>query len=364
MLEGFTTYPSPLPIPRGAPENPPSTHLRTLAWLRFLLDRLDDVQAWATGSKPNHPEAWNTNRKSDANLLRKLFRLKGKAPKISARTLLRPASLLDTIFGPLLDGQGGGGKWFSDKLSRGIARPSDQHLAWIDDLVPGSLKAFYEPPEPFDPWFYDALDFQSPWFGRIFLWRAMDPDHFDPNWKELLATTPEAGRSPKVNARVRSKRDVRWSLTDSERDRFAGEIELAVVHTGFPDEANEPGGLQRAVEQMHAARAARRSGKAVAHPVTKRLHTLSDAQAFIALTNAIATYRLANIVDLDDRGLAAWCLRGTLDAMRGRIVKVQRRVFYPLPRNVAPLEGSLRKLGLWEPRAAKLRRVESVKRKR
>lgn len=341
MLEGFRTYPTKIPVSQGAPTSPDSSDLRTRAWLRHLLDRLDDVRNWAVGKTPA-PTAWQTSRKADAVLIRQTFQ-SGYAPNIPKRLTARSASLLDDIFGPVFAGRrGGGGKWFIDKLAGGHARPDEQRLQWIDDLVPGSLAAFYQLPAPFDPWFYDALDFQSPWFGRLYLFRAIDPGLNYPEWDEWLVATDDGSRLPDA---TRLPHKDRWSVSDEERARFESEMASAMVHSAFPLDVDWLEDSGNALEQLHAARAATRSGKAM-HPITKVLRKLPDAHAFMALTNAIAAYRLAGLIHLEDRCLVAWWLRGALEAMHGRIRKFERRWFYPLPRKAAPFEGTLRNLGL------------------
>jgi hypothetical protein len=358
MLDGFSTYPSKLPTPRGAPDNPPSTHLRTLAWIRFLLDRMPDVEAWAQG-KRSPPDGWR-QRKMDADILRRTFRHK-LSPRVSVRPSGRPVSLLDEVFGPIFSGRDGrSGLWFGDKVVRGLTRPSDERLAWLDDLVPGSLKAFYEPPAPLDPWFYDALDFESPWFGRLFLWRAMDPAYFHSEWDDLLQPTAEEGQSRRLMGHVREKMHARWDVTDTERVKFEAEMETALTHVAYPSEAMSSG-FADALESLHAARAASRSGKYIKHPVVKQTRMYPFPQKMTGLTDAIAAYRLADLVGLEDRRIVSWWLRGALDAVAGRMKKEQLRWFYPMPNRTLPLEGALRKLGVWEPRATRMRRVPAKK---
>lgn len=350
MLEIISTYAIKTPLLQGAPKKPASDRLRTLAWLRFLLDELNKVKDWA-GRETTTPKAWRTNRIRDADAIRRTFRY--APPDIPQRASERRVLLLDKVFGSLFaDKFSDNNRWFSNKLVSGKSHPGTQRLQRLDDLVPGSRMAFYDLPAPLDPWFYNALDFQSPWFGRLFLYRAMDPHQLEPDWEALLQSTPKSARWPHVENDVRCERDIKWSVPATKRRRFADEIETALVHVAFPDEANSAGGFHDGLEQVRAIRAAHASGKQVAHPVTAWLGKLPDAQAFVALTDAIAAYRLAGLVGLEDRGLAAWWLAGAIDALRGRIAKYERVWFYPMTNDAAPLEGMLRKLGLWEPSAA------------
>jgi hypothetical protein len=335
MLEGFgSKNPKRISQPTGKPPNPPSTHLRNLAWLRFLLDRTRLIRAWALGRR-KAPPAWHSRRAVDAAKVRQLF-LHGPAPTIPRRRLERPVALLDAIFDDVLHGKRGrSGLWFGDKVVRGVARPDARRLKWLDDLVPGSAEAFEREPKGLDPWFYGALDFQSPWYARIHLWRTMDQARQDPGWEALASETDAMEGVP---AAVWARRHHRWTMRASDVRALRAEIALALAHIVYPDEINNPDGMREAEREVRAARAASERDPRAVHPVARRVRGYSEHLQWTALSDALAALRLERLLGIED-GLAVWWVQGVMGGAHATIERQQHRWFCSLPHQVPPLEG-------------------------
>lgn len=328
---------------RGRQPNPPSAVLRNLAWMRFLLDRLPDVASWATGSTPP-PASWHRRCAQDARHLTAVFQ---NSPHLLAQSKAgdRPVSLLDRVFSEVLGGSGGGGRYFGDRLYRGRMRPSPSHLARFEEMVPGSRAAFEHEPPGMDRWFYDALDVQSPWFGRFFLLRAQDPQFRDPEWTEaglLVASGPDDGRGdagvPVLSEAVRARRDDRWDGFDGDevlRDQIRG----SPFHAIRPDLAYaEDSVVDEAFSSLEAAAAAGEDPKRCAE--LSPLWNAPLAMRWAALSNAVAVHRVATMVR-GNTPITRWCLQAAREALQADIEAAESEKFCRVAGRVGPVSAVL-----------------------
>ncbi|MBL8297916.1 MAG: hypothetical protein JNN30_06140 [Rhodanobacteraceae bacterium] len=346
MLEGFDLVKfSSIPRP-GRPAGRPSNRLRNLAWLRFLLRGLDDVRDWAGTSefapangaragttervdvvgKPR-PRAWTAHRRSDALSLARVF---ASLPdlEIASDPLQRRPALLDAVFGPLFSGaEDSTGRYFSDRLVRGVVSPDASRLERLDDLVPGSRRAFVGEPEGVDPWLYDALDFSNPWFAKLYLWRACDPDLQDPQWTRWLVGPDATDGMPRLNDSTRAEMNVSFDFTEDDAARLSKMVLGAMAFTAEPELLHAPSGEVDEVKAELLAAAAAPWG-AVPHPVARGVAKMAVLDKWAALSNAVAGVRLCRMVG-GDAELAAWWLHGVREGMRGDVDGAQRVLFCP-----------------------------------
>jgi hypothetical protein len=360
MLEGFEP-PVFSSSPRtGRPPKSASAHLRNLSWLRFLLRSLDDVERWAldwrksggkaagtsslslpAGDAVGIPTTWHA-RHLDAETLGGFFSASGRAPLPS--DLARSPALLDDVFGALFAGpESGGGRYFADRVVRGLVSPDATRLQRLDDLVPGSRKAFEQEPGEIDRWFYDAFDFTNPWFAKLYLWRAADPYIEDPGWDLLVTATSPWPEMPTLRGDVREQLHAPYALTDRDRASFESLIENAVAITVQPSLAKSPAHeLYEARARLPDAGAASSSSTAT-HPVAVAVARMENADRWVALSNAVAGCRLARLIDLPP-ALTAWWLRGVCAGMADDIREAQQRLYCSMPRSKPTLEAVLQPL--------------------
>jgi hypothetical protein len=335
MIYGIGLRP---PEPRkqtgGRPPSRPSTHLRTLAWMRFLLNGLPHLRKYALGTQ-GPPASW-ARRAPDADALRKFFRQ--TAPVIHADPLRRRVSLLDQVFGAIEPSLG---RWFSDKARRGLTHPSVQRLKRLDDLLPGSANAFRKVPTGLDPGFYDAIDFESPWFGRLHLWRIMDPAQMDPSWERLLedghAYRPGDEKVMAAGFPVGAwrRRFELWEIRPSERRRLRSELVLALAHVAYPGDVDEAW-FDHPWRILGAARAACEKNPALFHPVRDRVRQWPKKRQWAALTDALAALRLDAIAGVRE-DLVPWWVRSVMAGMTETIEEQEKKWFCALPRKRPPL---------------------------
>ncbi len=330
------TKPEPRRHYDGRPALPPSTTLRTLAWLRFLLNKADLLRERALGRK-RAPPGWR-RRAPDVEALQKLFRLDA-APAVHADAHQRTVSLLDAIFGVVKPSLG---RWFSDKARRGRIHPDAQQLQWIDDLVPGSARAFEQAPRGLNADFYDALDFHSPWFGRLYLWRVIDPVHRDDAWGRLLEDghVMEPGDDRIMPAGFPfgawRRRNELWKVRPAERRRLRDEIALAMAHVAYPGDVDDHPGFNSPRQIMRAARAACEREPLAPNPIRDRIRTWDAAKQWAALTDALAAHRLDQIAVIGD-GMAGWWARSVMAGMASTIKKRERVWFCSMTNDAPPL---------------------------
>lgn len=346
MLEGFDSVTFSSIKRSGRPTSPPSNRLRNLAWLRFLLRALDDVKAWASaqeiasgnarrvglteptgGARKPMPQAWTTHRRSDALVLTRVF---ASLPdlEIASDPLQRRPALLDAVFGPLFSGaEDSTGRYFSDRLVRGVVSPDASRLERLDDLVPGSRRAFEVEPEGVDPWFYDALDFSNPWFAKLYLWRACDPDLQDPQWTRWLVGPDATDGMPRLNQDARAEMNAPFEFNEGEAGRLSEMAFSAMAFTAEPDLVHAPSGEVEEVKAELLAAAAAPWGT-VPHPIARGVARMAVVDKWAALSNAVAGVRLCRMVG-GDAELAAWWLHGVREGMRGDLDRVQRADFCP-----------------------------------
>lgn len=354
MLEGFDSVTFSSIRKNGRPSSRPSNRLRNLAWLRFLLCGLDDVRAWAGASEcasgngrpsgvdksPGEtgkpiPPAWATHRRSDAVALDQVF---ANLPdlEIASDPLQRRPALLDAVFGPLFCGtEDSTGRYFGDRVARGLVSPDASRLERLDDLVPGSRCAFEVEPEGMDPWFYDALDFSNPWFAKLYLWRACDPDLQDPQWAQWLVAPGAADGTPRLNAVARAEMNAAYDFSEDDADRFGGMVLSAMAFTTEPDLIHAPSGDVERVKAEVLAAAAAPLGT-VPHSIARSVARMNELDKWAALSNAVAGVRLCGLVG-GDHELAAWWLHGVREGMRDEVGRAQRVQFCP-----AQYKGGLR----------------------
>ncbi|MEO6690271.1 MAG: hypothetical protein ABIS07_11520 [Dokdonella sp.] len=358
MLEGFEP-PQFISAPRtGRPPRAASSHLRNLAWLRFLLRSLDDVERWALAWKERTgddapldsmevpsiaapaaiPSTWYRCH-ADADLLSAFFSDPHRTP-MPSDVLARNPALLDDVFGRLFAGvDAGGGRYFSDRIVRGLVSPDVTRLQRLDDISPGSRGTFEHEPAGIDPWFYDALDFTSLWFAKLYLWRVEDPGLVDPGWDPYLAEPPAWPAMPLLAPGIRETKYAPHAPTDRDIDRFERLIANAVAMTAHPYLAESPSHeVEEAVARLHAAAAAPSSSPTtVPHPVAVSVGRMDQVGRWAALSNAVAGCRLARMADIDP-SFAAWWLRGVCDAMLADIQAVDRELYCPMPKGRPALE--------------------------
>jgi len=354
MLEGFDSVTFSSIRKNGRPPSRPSNRLRNLAWLRFLLRALDDVKGWAGDPQfaagagqqlgitaPNGgggqplPPAWLGRSRPDAEALAQVFACSPKL-KIPVDPLRRRPKVLDAVFGPLLSGiKGTTGRYFGDRLARGLASPDRPTLKRLNDLVPGSQPAFDAEPEGLDPWFYDALDFSNPWFAKVYLWRACDPDLQGPEWDQWLVARDAADGMPRLNPSTRAEMNAPFVFSEDDGIRFGKMILGAMAFTAEPELVHAPSGAVDAVKAELLAAAAAPVGT-VPHPIALSVAQMNALDKWAALSNAVAGARLSRIVG-GDRALAAWWLRGVREGMGEDVGRTQQAHFYP-----AQLKGGIR----------------------
>lgn len=354
MLEGFDSVTFSSIRKNGRPSRRPSNRLRNLAWLRFLLRALDDVRVWAgylqfaaekgqqrgvtapteETSKPI-PQAWTTHRRSDAQTLAQVF---ADLPdqEFDSNPLQRRPALLDVVYGPVLSGtKGSTGRYFGDRLARGLASPDRPILKRLNDLAPGSQRAFDAEPEGIDPWFYDSLDFSNPWFAKVYLWRACDPDFQDPEWDQWLVGRDAADGMPRLNASTRAEMNAPFVFNEDDGVRFEEMVLGAMAFTAEPELVHAPSGAVDAVKAELLAAAAAPIGT-VPHPIACSVARMNELDKWAALGNAVAGVRLCGLVG-GDHELAAWWLHGVREGMRDEVGRAQRVQFCP-----AQYKGGLR----------------------
>ncbi|MBS0382320.1 MAG: hypothetical protein JSR56_07795 [Proteobacteria bacterium] len=318
----------------GRPPLPPSTRLRTLAWMRFLLDQMPRLEAYALGNR-TAPPGWQ-RRRPDAEALRRFFR--DTPPVIHADLLRRRPSLLDCVFGAIEPSLG---RWFSDKARRGLTHPEVQRLKRIDDLIPGSAHAFRKEPPGLPPGFYDALDFLSPWYGRLHLWRVIDPSRQDPAWDQLLQDGHAyRGGDKKLTASgfpygAWRRRFELWQVRPSERRRLRDELVLALAHFAYPDDV-ETAAEFKPRQVLRAARAACERDPLAPNPIRDSVRTWAEARQWAALTDAMAALRLDEIAAIGE-DLAQWWVRSVMEGMSATIEKHERTWFCSMTNDAPPL---------------------------
>ncbi|WP_133817910.1 hypothetical protein [Tahibacter aquaticus] len=328
----------------GRRSNPPSALLRNLAWMRYLLNELHRVERWAWGDEAP-PTAWTNQRALDAQRLGEVFRASPRRV-VPDDLSQRRASLLDRVFAGVLGGTSGGGRYFGDRLYRGKTQPNETHLAWFDDLVPGSRAAFDREPPGMDRWFYDALDFQSPRFGEVFLNRAGDPQFRQSEWTDEGKLAPgDSGQRfpdadvPMLSAAVLRLRDERWQLSDADDESLAKLARGAAFEALRPDLAYDTGSsMSEAACELAAAAA---SGSDPEHCSTvSELREAPLGVRWAALSNTIGAHRLAAMV-YGSTETTRWCFRAARGAIQADIDRLQPMLFCTVAGRTGPLDAAL-----------------------
>ncbi|WP_395680458.1 hypothetical protein [Dokdonella sp.] len=317
--------------------------------MRGLLRSLDDVERWALEwagrSPPGHdappanelqvgpslapvPRGWH-DRSADADVLAAYF-ARPLRPPLPEDPLARTPTLLDQVFGPLFGGaDGSGGRYFSDRVQRGLIRPDATRLQRLDDLVPGSRRAFEAELSGMDVgWFYDALDFTNPWFARLYLWRAQDPDFEDAGWDGLLAPSTVT-TALTVAPALHEQRHAAYTVSAHDAEAFEGLIGQAAAFTVQPSLLVSPvGELDAVLYRVHAAAAAAGSpGKAL--EMVAVVSEMAPERQWAILSNAVAACRLARLLDLDTT-VPTWWLRSVRQGMAARLDAADREWYCPL----------------------------------
>lgn len=362
MVEGYFESPMPLPQKSGRPKSPLSTHLRNLAWIRDLLARLPQIRAWAlvgTYRGMRAPDVWRGARREDAAALRRAFSGKN-APRLGKLSERSP-SMLDEVFDELLHGASSrSGYWFNDKLVSGQQRPDEQRIKRFDALFPGSAAAFHREPYGLDPWFYGALDYTSVWYGRMHVWRVIDPAFQDPAWQDVLSDDDEPGAFP---SRLRRRMHRKTRLTDRDEAAFRSDILLALGHLLFPEQADAPDGFEDLEGQVAAARAAACERPNREHPIARRVRGMKERQRWQALTDSVAVLRLERLLFAEDP-VGSWWVHGVVEGMRDTIRQRQAAWYWPMTHGTPALEGFLERLMGPEGRAPQAARKGARKAKK
>ena len=338
MLEGYFETHRSLSQKAGRPKNPPSTQLRNLAWIRYLLESLPKIQTWALGG-PNAPIAWHGARRADAAVLQRVFS-REEPPHVHKVLQNRSPSLLDEVFDEMLHGRNSrSGLWFADKIVRGLRRPDEGRLKRIDDLVPGSAAAFHAEPASMDRWFYGALDFTSVWYGRMHLWRVIDPTFQDPAWQDVLSDDEEPGAFP---IRLRRRMHRKTAVSEEDNVAFRHDILFALGHLLFPEQVDAPDGLEDMERQVAAARAASSVPRAP-HPIARHVRAMRERRQWCALSDAIAVLRLERMLFTEDP-VGPWWVRGVAEGMAYTIARRHSRWYWPMPHGMPALDGLISSL--------------------
>ena len=222
------------------------------------------------------------------------------------------------------------------------AQINTQRLKWFEDLVPGSTNAFKQLPKGLDPGFYDAIDFTSPWYGRLHLWRVIDPTKQDPAWERLLEDGHAKERTDGLrmpNGFPRGawrRRNELWKIRPAERRRLRAEIALALAHFAYPDDVDHNSDFDSPLRILHDARASCDREPSAPNPVRDRVRTWDEPRQWSALTDALAALRLDQIAVIGD-GLAGWWVRSVVAGMAGTIEKREREWFCPMTNDAPPL---------------------------
>lgn len=350
MLEGFEPRVLQSAPKGGRPARAASNALRNLAWLRYLLSSLDDVCAWAGANTetpgvhgsplapsavhPPLPEAWRARPADAAELTRRCAAI---APRLPSAPLDRSCSLLDEVFGTLFGGvEGAGGRYFSDRLLRGIASPDASRLHRLDELVPGSRHAFEHEPPGVDPWFYNALDFGNPWFGKLFVWRAADPSLEDPGWDDLVDQ-----RTLAFNEAVLAQQSADYTLTEGDVVAFERLIEHAAATAAFPFLAYAPlQALEQGIADVLTAAAA---GSPRGNAVRDVMSVMPVPVQWRRLTDALAARRLSMMIDAAGK-LTRWWLRSTLGGLTSEFWLASDFCYCRLPKKARAVEQLILKM--------------------
>lgn len=327
----------------------PSNRLRNLAWIRHLLSSLDDVRNWLSveggergdrksGSeqreRPSVPPGW-VDRPADAALLKHAFSTTGM--NLHPDALRRSALLLDELLAPVFAGpEGAGGRYFSDRILRGLASPDACRLRWLDDLVPGSVLAFEREPAGVDRWFYDALDFTSPWFAKVFLWRAMDPSMEDPGWDELVLAGDAGSDQPEFTATVRDQRFADYTVSTSEVDAFESLIEHAAAVATYPSLVSAPAEeLTACIDRIGAE--ASEGAERISADLFEAIGRLSTARQWIALSNAVAARRVSSMLGTADE-ITAWWLDAVHKGLTSSFRALEEQSYARLRKGRSPVD--------------------------
>jgi len=348
MLEGFEPTVLTSAPKGGRPARLPSSRLRNLAWLRHLLDSLDSVRAWSRPASDKHgdgrventptpqsdaPPGW-LERPTDAALLKQAFSIKGG--DLPSDKLRRSPALLDDFLGPMFAGsEGGGGRYFSDRILRGLASPDVGRLHRLNDLVPGSRGAFEEVPAGVDPWFYDALDFTNPWFAKMFLWRAMDPTLEDPGWDALLESN-NGTNPPRFADAVGHLRFAPYVVSAADTHAFESLIEHAAALTAYPSAAHAPVEEHRAAIASVVETAAGSDGAATG-ALTEAVICMGPERQWMALSNAIAARRLSVALGVS-RELTTWWLGTVQGSLTETFRTLEEKRYASAPRGLSAVD--------------------------
>jgi hypothetical protein len=199
----------------------------------------------------------------------------------------------------------------------------------LDDLLPGSRAAFDLVPSGVDLWFYDALDFTCPWFGKVFLWRAMDPLLEDPGWDDVASR--EAGEGAWV-PEVSNLRFAPHALSTADVYAFESLIEHAAALAAYPSVIHAP-----LVEQQAAIAsvvdAATGGDDAATVAMVREVDRCGVARRWVSLSDALAARRLSHMLGVSG-DITAWWLR-TVHTNLGVEFRAREARCYLLPKRGA-----------------------------
>ena len=322
MLELLQEFRGPLPRATGAPSAPHSNDLRTLAWLRYLLDVLPQLDSML-GFVPQRPDVRQLRQ-----LLRR-HRLGHGAGRASIGALGR-------TLGVVL----GAPSWFTRKAALLVHAPTESILKRVERLMPGSREAFDESPPGIHSWLYDALDFQNAWIGQLFVWRIFRNEVDDGLYQDFVDEKHDRWL-PQARARMM----IQHALDDEARAYLGRMVLPALTRLAFPDDRTGP---DEPLAQERLLDAAAAAGLKPCAQLAHRLSNpqLRDSDALETWGNALGILRMCQLAGLDETCFAEWCYRGAIVGIRSRLAKADRSCFYPMPRKISGLSGQLRALGL------------------
>lgn len=242
---------------------------------------------------------------------------------------------------------------FGTRYAYGRHTPSQEVQDLFARAVPHSSKLLLEPPAPFDPLLYHALDFQNVLAGRALLLRVIAPWEVEMDGRSIMVHDDDEGQAD-VDAVLGD--DARKSLPPLDFGTYTilcGEVVEAAACALYPAESSDAEGRRHMVDRLMSN---------VDILVAIRPRTFTEATRF--LTDSLAAYRLSMLLGSDppdvgvpeihtqSQRIAAKWLYASLKALTEHpdFDDQDRSAFYRPPRSkITALEEALRLANCWYP---------------
>ena len=334
--------------PSSRPKRANSEILSTRAWVQYILDFCNS----AVSKDAPLPISWGENlTPGERDVLARRLKCAGLTKDAEPR--LRTPKDLDTLWHELRRRKSidkvSGDPVFETRYAYGHNTPSQEVQDLFALIVPNSSKLFLQPPEPFDPFLYHALDFQNVLTGRVLLLRVIAP------WEvksagDALVVHEDNGEQFEIDAALGDdERKSHAPLDFQTRATLCGEVVEAVACGVFPAEASEGSGRLSAIDRVLSWDS----------KVRVDLGSSGFTYATRSLTDSLTAYRLATVLAGDPqdrqtdckRAAAIW-LHAALDALihHPDFGENDKKAFYRPPRSKqSALEDVLTKSGCWYP---------------